>query len=153
MVRTGRLSQVVASLTLSEHSGQCFTSYSNQSPWCLREYTLSISSSRHSCSPPKLLALFSDWVRATAGPPLTARDLWANLSHHQVIDHFCDKFYQRNFAVRGPEGRLYTAMVGGCLVPFGAFVYTFTSYSHIPWIAPVIGITVLYSGMLLIYLS
>ncbi|KAL8276146.1 hypothetical protein RQP46_011440 [Phenoliferia psychrophenolica] len=71
----------------------------------------------------------------------------------QVVGATIGLVYRRNVATRGPEARLYTAMVGGCLVPLGAFIYTYTSYKNVPWIASVIGITVLYCGMYLVYLS
>ncbi|KAM0755764.1 MFS general substrate transporter [Meredithblackwellia eburnea MCA 4105] len=70
-----------------------------------------------------------------------------------IIDHYCDKLYHKNVARVGPEGRLYSAMWGGCLVPVGAFFYTFTSYRSIHWIAPVIGSGILYCGTYLVYLS
>ncbi|GAA6059611.1 hypothetical protein JCM10212_005110 [Sporobolomyces blumeae] len=70
-----------------------------------------------------------------------------------IVDYYCDKLYQKNVAKRGPEARLYTAFVGGILVPLGSYLYAFTSYPQVPWIAPAIGIVVLYTGMYCVYLS
>ncbi|KAK4050475.1 hypothetical protein OIO90_005058 [Microbotryomycetes sp. JL221] len=70
-----------------------------------------------------------------------------------VIDHFCDKLYRKHVDRRGPEARLYQAMVGGCMIPVGAAIFSFTSYPHIHWIAPAIGVCILYSGMFLVYLT
>ncbi|GAA5941346.1 hypothetical protein JCM3775_001548 [Rhodotorula graminis] len=70
-----------------------------------------------------------------------------------VVDRYCQRLYHANVAKRGPEARLYTAFVGGVCVPVGAFIFCFTSYSFVHWMAPTIGITVLYWGLYLIYLS
>ena len=60
-----------------------------------------------------------------------------------VVNHFCDKLYHKNVARKGPEARLYTAMVGGVLLPLGSFIYAWTAFAHIHWIAPMIGISIL----------
>lgn len=70
-----------------------------------------------------------------------------------LVDHYCEKLYQRKAAKRGPEARLYNAMVGGICVPLGTLIFTFASYSQLHWIGPCIGIVVLYTGMFLVYLS
>ncbi|KAL8290241.1 hypothetical protein RQP46_003180 [Phenoliferia psychrophenolica] len=70
-----------------------------------------------------------------------------------AIDLYCDTHYKKQVSRRGPEARLYSAMVGGCCLPIGAFLYTFTAYKCIHWILPAMGLTILYTGMQLVYLS
>ncbi|BGP36441.1 hypothetical protein JCM10450v2_000341 [Rhodotorula kratochvilovae] len=70
-----------------------------------------------------------------------------------IIDQYCMRLYHRNVAKRGPEARLYTAFVGGVAVPLGAFIFCFTAYPHVHWIAPTIGIVILYVGMYQVYLT
>jgi MFS family permease len=38
-----------------------------------------------------------------------------------------------------PEYRLPAAIAGGCVVPVGLFIFGWTSYSFIHWVAPIIG--------------
>lgn len=69
------------------------------------------------------------------------------------ISLYCDKLYRRRVAVEGPEARMYAGMIGGILVSIGAWEFAWTSYTSIHWIVPLIGITILYSGLLQIYLT
>lgn len=60
---------------------------------------------------------------------------------------FCTNFYQeylyrKYFPKRGPEARLFLAMAAGIILPAAMFIYAWTSFPHIHWIAPIIGITV-----------
>lgn len=59
------------------------------------------------------------------------------------MDQYCMRLYRANVAKRGPEARLYTAFVGGVCVPVGAFIFCFTAYPHVHWMAPTIGIVIL----------
>lgn len=59
----------------------------------------------------------------------------------------------RTVAKYGPEARIYQGMVGGILLPVGGFIYALTAYSYVHWIFPCIGITILYCGLYLMYLS
>jgi len=67
------------------------------------------------------------------------------------ISLWCDRLYRRNFATTGAEGRMYAGMAGGVLVSIGAWQFAWTSWSSVHWIVPLIGITILYSGLLQIY--
>jgi hypothetical protein len=50
-----------------------------------------------------------------------------------------------------PEARLYMAVIGGVLgISGGMFVYAWTSYSHIPWIAPAISLAMVGAGSVLV---
>ena len=61
-----------------------------------------------------------------------------------------DRLFARNFSRIGPEARLYSACAGGILFPLGCFIFAWTSYSHIHWIGPSVGITVLVMGIFFI---
>ncbi|GAA6035825.1 hypothetical protein NBRC10512_007306 [Rhodotorula toruloides] len=70
-----------------------------------------------------------------------------------VFDRYCERFYQRNVAKRGPEARLYSAFGGGIFLPVGAFIFCFTSYPQCHWMGSVIGVVILYAGVYLSYLA
>jgi hypothetical protein len=55
---------------------------------------------------------------------------------------FQEKLYAMYQPKRGPEARLYILCVAAVLFPLGCFIYGWTSYSFVPWIAPFIGFTV-----------
>jgi hypothetical protein len=42
----------------------------------------------------------------------------------------------------GPEARLFGACAAGVIFPLGCLIFAWTSYSHVHWIAPCIGMTV-----------
>lgn len=60
----------------------------------------------------------------------------------------------RNTEIPGtpiPEARLYMAVMGGIFgISGGMFAYAWTSYSHIPWIAPTIGLGMVGAGSVLV---
>ncbi|TIB38069.1 hypothetical protein E3P86_01866 [Wallemia ichthyophaga] len=62
---------------------------------------------------------------------------------------FYDKFYPR-YSV---EARLGSSMISGIVFPIGAFIYAFTTYNFVHWIAPCIAITVIMAGIFPIYYS
>ncbi|KXN88326.1 hypothetical protein AN958_07471 [Leucoagaricus sp. SymC.cos] len=69
---------------------------------------------------------------------------------------FCTNFiqehlYRKYFPSKGPEARLYLAMAGGFILPSAMFIYAWTSFPHIHWIAPTIGITIFVWGIFMIY--
>lgn len=49
---------------------------------------------------------------------------------------------RRRYAQRKQEARLYSACVAAILLPIGMFVVAWTSTPSIPWIVPVMGLTV-----------
>lgn len=69
---------------------------------------------------------------------------------------FVQKF-QREGMKRGgdapPEARLDAAKIGAILSPIGLFIFAFTSYGHVHWIAPIIGSIPFGTGVLYIYAS
>ncbi|XWW98735.1 hypothetical protein V2A60_006737 [Cordyceps javanica] len=50
-----------------------------------------------------------------------------------------------------PEFRLPPAVVGAVLAPVGVFIFAWTSYPHVHWIAPMIGEAVFGAGIVLVY--
>ncbi|KUJ17035.1 MFS general substrate transporter [Mollisia scopiformis] len=52
-----------------------------------------------------------------------------------------------------PESRLYGAMFGAGLLPIGLFIYSFTQYGYIPWIAPTIALAPIAMGIFFIFES
>ncbi|KAF8884049.1 MFS polyamine transporter [Gymnopilus junonius] len=64
-----------------------------------------------------------------------------------------EKLYQKNFPTRGPEARLYFACFAGILLPVGMFIYAWSSFERIPWIALAIGITLFVWAVFIIYVA
>ncbi|KAJ5934526.1 hypothetical protein N7466_004073 [Penicillium verhagenii] len=50
-----------------------------------------------------------------------------------------------------PEWRLPSAILGGPLVTIGLFMFAWTVYSHVHWIAPIIGSAVFGAGVILVF--
>ncbi|GAA5858755.1 hypothetical protein JCM8547_004973 [Rhodosporidiobolus lusitaniae] len=63
-----------------------------------------------------------------------------------------DKLYRENVAKRGPEARLYASLIGGLVFPAGAFILAF-SQGRGHWMGPVVGLTMVFSGVYTIYLA
>ncbi|KII83384.1 hypothetical protein PLICRDRAFT_180466 [Plicaturopsis crispa FD-325 SS-3] len=61
-----------------------------------------------------------------------------------------EALYRKNVSKKGPEARLYGAALGGLLVPAGCFIFAWTE-GRVHWIAPLIGVTVLMTGIFWIY--
>ena len=74
-----------------------------------------------------------------------------------ISPYFIDKGYvallRKNNGVAKPEFRFIPLMVGAFVVPIGLFIIAWTSYSHIHWIAPIIGSAVYGSGTILVFNS
>ncbi|KAF9078033.1 MFS polyamine transporter [Rhodocollybia butyracea] len=70
-----------------------------------------------------------------------------------ATNFYQDHLYRKNFPTRGPESRLYLACCAAVLVPCGMFIYAWSTFSHVPWIALAIGITILIYGIFIIYLA
>jgi MFS family permease len=52
-----------------------------------------------------------------------------------------------------PEARLYGAMLGSIWLPIGLFIYSFTQYKELHWIAPVIALVLITIGIFFIFES
>ncbi|KDR67699.1 hypothetical protein GALMADRAFT_257977 [Galerina marginata CBS 339.88] len=64
-----------------------------------------------------------------------------------------EKLYQRHFTERGPEARLYLACFASILLPLGMFIYAWSSFSRIHWVALAVGITLYIWAVFIIYLA
>ncbi|KAF8526098.1 major facilitator superfamily domain-containing protein [Gautieria morchelliformis] len=63
-----------------------------------------------------------------------------------AVNVWCDRAYTRNVARKGPEARLYIAMYSGLALPIGCWMYTWTSWSVVHWVVPMIGLCLIYSA-------
>ncbi|ESZ89749.1 putative MFS transporter [Sclerotinia borealis F-4128] len=52
-----------------------------------------------------------------------------------------------------PESRLYGAMCGACFLPIGLFIYSFTQYGFVTWVAPAIALAPISMGIFFIFES
>ncbi|TNY23171.1 MFS general substrate transporter [Rhodotorula diobovata] len=70
-----------------------------------------------------------------------------------AVSSYCqEKLYRKNVAKRGPEARLYASLVGGLVFPAGAFLLAF-SQGRGHWMGPVVGLTMIFTGVYTIYLA
>ncbi|CDR88715.1 related to TPO1-Vacuolar polyamine-H+ antiporter [Sporisorium scitamineum] len=81
--------------------------------------------------------------------PLIACFLAFGLSFHGK--YLYDRAQTGNNGVAVPEARLYYAAVGGILATIGMFIFAFTSYKHVHWIAPEIALVPLVMGIYQIF--
>lgn len=81
--------------------------------------------------------------------PVLACFIAFGLSFHG--GYLYDRAQARNGSVAVPEARLYYAAVGGILATIGMFIFAFTSYKHVPWIAPEIALVPLVMGIYQIF--
>ncbi|KAF8799274.1 MFS polyamine transporter [Phlegmacium glaucopus] len=61
--------------------------------------------------------------------------------------------YQRYFPKRGPEARLYLACCAAILMPVAMFIYAWSSFTFVHWIALTIGIVLYVWATFIIYLA
>ncbi|KIW35707.1 uncharacterized protein PV07_02391 [Cladophialophora immunda] len=52
-----------------------------------------------------------------------------------------------------PEARLSTAMAGSIVLPIGLFLFAWTTYPSVHWIAPIIGATLFSCGLVMVFIS
>ncbi|KAF8966273.1 MFS polyamine transporter [Flammula alnicola] len=70
-----------------------------------------------------------------------------------ISNLYQEKLYQRYSSTRGPEARLYFACFAAILLPVGMFIYAWSSFSKVPWIALAIAITIFIWGVFIVYLA
>ncbi|PWN38477.1 MFS general substrate transporter [Meira miltonrushii] len=58
---------------------------------------------------------------------------------------------ERNGGVPVPEARLYYATVGALTSTAGMFIFAFTSYRHVHWIGPEVGLFLLIAGVFFVF--
>ncbi|PWN21328.1 MFS general substrate transporter [Microstroma glucosiphilum] len=64
-----------------------------------------------------------------------------------------DRLYNKNFSKRGPEARLYLAMISAVTFPIGAFIYAWTSYPDVSIAGTIIGVIVFMWSVFNVYLA
>lgn len=52
-----------------------------------------------------------------------------------------------------PETRLHNAMWGSVILPIGLFLFAWTTYASVHWIAPIIGATLFSCGLVMVFIS
>lgn len=52
-----------------------------------------------------------------------------------------------------PEARLGTAMLGSVILPIGLFLFAFTTYPSVHWIAPILGGVLFSMGLVMVFIS
>jgi len=95
------------------------------------------------------------WSEGNAGLPYLAlilacfigfgTGLWADKKYDQV--------QEENDGVAIPEYRLYGSMFFTPFLPIGLFIFAFTQYSHVHWIAPIIALVPILVGIYSIFLA
>ncbi|KAJ5234354.1 uncharacterized protein N7469_003522 [Penicillium citrinum] len=88
------------------------------------------------------LGLFVGMVMAILSDPLWRRNYMRLERNHQQGNH-AEEFQ--------PEWRLPPAILGGPLVTSGLFIFAWTIYSDVHWIAPIIGSALFGAGTILVY--
>ncbi|CCM02601.1 uncharacterized protein FIBRA_04704 [Fibroporia radiculosa] len=64
-----------------------------------------------------------------------------------------EKMYQKYAGTRGPEARLFAPMFAAVLFPVGMFIYAWSTYTKVYWIALAIGIVCIMWALFIIYLA
>lgn len=82
------------------------------------------------------------WNEGVAGLPYISLALGVTLGYaaHQFQMRKFERLHQEPGRKVVPEDRLYGAMYGAIFLPIGLFIYSFTQYGYIPWIAPTIAL-------------
>ena len=62
-------------------------------------------------------------------------------------------YSSRYYPTRGPEARLYLACFAAILMPIAMFIYAWSSFPFVPWVALTIGITLYIGATFVIYLA
>ncbi|KAG2133290.1 MFS general substrate transporter [Suillus clintonianus] len=68
-----------------------------------------------------------------------------------TVNMYQETLYQKHFATKGQEARLYMPCVAALVLPVSMFIYAWTASPNIPWIVPLIGLTAFMSGTFIIY--
>ncbi|GKZ38060.1 hypothetical protein AbraIFM66950_009975 [Aspergillus brasiliensis] len=89
------------------------------------------------------LGLFVGMLFAIFSDPLWRRNYTRLELKHQEVVGRSDDFQ--------PEWRLPPAIAGGPLVTIGLFIFAWTIYPHVHWIAPLIGSALFGAGTILVY--
>lgn len=64
-----------------------------------------------------------------------------------------ERLYRKYVGTRGPEARLYAPMAAAFIFPIGMFIYAWSTYTKVYWIALAIGIVIIMWALFILYLS
>ncbi|KKY22708.1 putative mfs multidrug protein [Phaeomoniella chlamydospora] len=96
-----------------------------------------------------------NWSEGVAGLPYIALALGVTIAY--LLNHFQIRKYESIMASNDrhivPESRLYGAMYGAIGLPIGLFIYSFTQYGDLPWIAPTLALALIAIGIFFIFES
>ncbi|KAK4953471.1 hypothetical protein LTR66_013649, partial [Elasticomyces elasticus] len=95
------------------------------------------------------------WSEGVGGLPYISLCIGATLGfglHLLQIRRYNRIMRSRNRVIL-PESRLYGAMWFGWLLPLGLFVYSFTQYAHVHWIAPAAALAPVAAGVFFVFES
>jgi MFS family permease len=95
------------------------------------------------------------WNEGVSGLPYISLALgtalgWA--AHHLQMRKY-EQIVDDPDRVATPETRLYGAMFGAIWLPIGLFMYSFTQYGYLPWIAPTISLAPIAFGVYFVFES
>lgn len=80
---------------------------------------------------------------------------FTSLALGSIIGFFATRYqetlYHKYVAVKGQEARLYLAMVAAFLLPIGVFMWAWTANASVPWIVPLIALTIFMTGAYIVY--
>ncbi|KAH7920530.1 MFS general substrate transporter [Leucogyrophana mollusca] len=68
-----------------------------------------------------------------------------------IANMYQETLYQKYHARKGQEARLYLACAAAILLPTGMYIYAWTASPNVPWIAPLIGLTIFMFSAYVIY--
>jgi len=64
-----------------------------------------------------------------------------------------ERLYKKNQPIRGPEARLYAPCVAAFMFPIGLFIYAWSTFTKVYWIALCVGIVLIMWALFIIYLA
>uniref|UniRef100_V5EXJ7 Synaptic vesicle transporter SVOP and related transporter n=2 Tax=Kalmanozyma brasiliensis (strain GHG001) TaxID=1365824 RepID=V5EXJ7_KALBG len=70
-----------------------------------------------------------------------------------LLNPIQERLYRKNFPTRGPEARLYFAMIGAVGFPVGCFIYAWTSFPNVSMAGPIVGVLTTMVSIFFLYLA
>ena len=68
-----------------------------------------------------------------------------------ALNTYQERIYRRTHDARGPEARLYVALGAALLFPAGMYIYAWTAFPYVTWVAPCVGLAVFMCATYVIY--
>ncbi|KAJ9626300.1 hypothetical protein H2203_003932 [Taxawa tesnikishii (nom. ined.)] len=96
------------------------------------------------------------WSEGVAGLPYISLCIGVTLGylcHHTFQMPKYEKIANDEERKAVPETRLYGAVFGAAFFPLGLFIYSFTQYGYLPWIAPTIALAPISFGIYFVFES